>query len=437
MDIIKLGLSKLHTNILQGALAGALATLTSALVSVILTALVVRQLPKELAGIYFLYLNFFAFIMLADAGLSPTLSREVAFSIGKFDHNNAILKNKILMGTAFRLLVMGGGLIFIISSVLGLVYFYTITSPENLNQVWVSWLIFALGGAIQLIAASGFAGLYGLGHVSNERFGRITVSVSGLILSLLMLQLGMGLIGLALAWLIQGFLALTLGWIILNTKGINFFDILHIFDKKTAIYLIKTGSQWALMSLGSFFIFNTANFMIGFYMNPKEVSEFSLIVRMAQLCQSISLALSLSAMPHISREFIQGNSLEIRQILKRTLLLGMLLAFSLISVIAIFAPKMLVIWVGEGHFAGYEVLIPYLIMTLLETHHVIHASAVVATGDIPFIPWSIGSGILTFIFCFYSLPILGLMGASLSIMVAQLLTNNWYAPFVSYKKFFV
>lgn len=425
-----------HKNVLKGALFSSLGTVVSSVINVILIGIAVRALPKEMSGVYFLCLNFSAFILLADIGLSPTLSREIAFSLGNLDAVKGQKRIKVLLRTAIHLLFVATLISFFAALLIGWFYFSQTVSDEYQSQVMFAWTIFALGSALNLFSLSGFAGLYGLGFVPIERTGRIIGQLIGLLLSIVAVYLGLGLLGLCFAWLGQGLAMCIIGWSLLIRKQPTIIIGKVDFDNSLSKEILAKSSRWGLTSLGGFLIFNATNFMIGYYLSAKAVSDFSLIVRMAQPIQSIGLAMTVSAIPHISREYAAGNSPEVTRILIRNLQIGMMIVTIPLFLIGIFAPKILQIWVGEGHFAGYEVLIPYLVMIVLDTHHVIHASAVMATGDLPFAPWAIGSGILTIIFGVLFIPNFGLLGASLSLMIAQLLTNNWYVPYFSYFKFF-
>ena len=423
--------SSTQRRILVGAFAGSLNTLVSAFVGVILTAIAVRSLPKELSGVYFLCLNFSALILLADLGISPTLSREIAFALGSLQTD--ALKSRIdrLIGTTVRMFMFTATTVFAVSALLGVLYFSQTVSLEHRQEALQGWLVFALGSAFNVFAGSAYASLYGLGQVTIERIGRAAGQLVGLIVSLIAIASGLGFVGLCIAWLVQGVMSCVLGWVLLVRHQPDALRSFVRYDALIVRQLLQPSLRWAATSLGAYLIFNTANLIIGVLLGPAAVSEFSLVARMAQFAQTFSLAIVLSATPHISREFAMRNIENVRQILFRNLNFGMVSILVLCGIIATFPSVILNLWVGPGHFAGYAVLLPYLLMTVLETHHVIHASAVMATGDLPFVPWAIGSGALTVIFCLLLIPRLGLSGAAVGIMIAQLLTNNWYAPYYS------
>ena len=70
-------------------------------------------------------------------------------------------------------------------------------------------------------------------------------------------------------------------------------------------------------------------------------------------------------------------------------------------------------------------------MMFLEVHHVSHASMVMASGKIPFALTALVAGALNIIFSIIFVHKIGLIGIALGTLLAQLLTNNWYAVYVN------
>ena len=98
------------------------------------------------------------------------------------------------------------------------------------------------------------------------------------------------------------------------------------------------------------------------------------------------------------------------------------------TIIAVFGAEIVNLWLGPGRFAGYPTLWTLTIVIMLETHQVIHAITVMATGRIIYLPWALASGILNLILGCALVGPLGLWGVALGTMLAQMVTNNWFAP---------
>ena len=74
-------------------------------------------------------------------------------------------------------------------------------------------------------------------------------------------------------------------------------------------------------------------------------------------------------------------------------------------------------------------------VVLLEVHHVIFATAVMAAGQIVFVWAALISGAVNIVLAISLVGRFGLLGIALAVAIAQLITNNWYVPFVAVRFF--
>jgi len=87
------------------------------------------------------------------------------------------------------------------------------------------------------------------------------------------------------------------------------------------------------------------------------------------------------------------------------------------------------LWLGEGQFVGYPVLIIFVAMLTLETQHVIVAFGSRATEDEAFVPVAIASSLLNLLLVWLLIQRVGLLGVALGTFLAQLCTSNWYVVY--------
>jgi len=107
---------------------------------------------------------------------------------------------------------------------------------------------------------------------------------------------------------------------------------------------------------------------------------------------------------------------------------GMIIMMAGVSMIAVFGDELLRIWIGPGNFVGWWILWIFCLLLTLENHHSIFARFGINAKTVP--TWgkvSVMSGALNLFFTWIGIQSLGLIGAALSKMTAQILTNNWYA----------
>jgi O-antigen/teichoic acid export membrane protein len=113
------------------------------------------------------------------------------------------------------------------------------------------------------------------------------------------------------------------------------------------------------------------------------------------------------------------------------------------SFILVSGRDFLSLWLGKDSFIGYPIIIVFCVMLTLEAQHATLASSSRATEDEKYVVSAILSGILNVVFTWTLIKPLGLFGVALGTMLAQLLTNNWYAVYrplvrlkLSFKNYF-
>ena len=422
--------------ILQGVLSGFGFTAVSIVVILIQYRLAVDFLTTELAGIWMLYLTFSAYVSFLDLGFSPTLSREIGFALGGNEDESVKRQNVAnLIKTTLRVFQALAVIIFILGFVGGLFFLKSIVSPNLDTDITISWLIFMMGAAISVIGGAAFASLYGMGDVSTERILRSIFLLVGLILSYVVLKLGYGLIGLTVSWMLQNILARFVALIILYNRynwlrSIKGVARKTLFDKMTG-----PSMRWAITTLGGIMILQSSNVIIAATLGPASIPPYEAVSRIVMALITLSLLIVTSSTPFISRYHAAGEEVMVKTILYRNVKISLSTICILCAFVAVFCDEIITVWLGSNIFPGWFIVWTLLLMAVLETHHVALASAVMATGKVVFAKVAILAGVLNIVLALLLVKIYGLWGIALGIMMAQLVTNNWYVPFVAFKNF--
>lgn len=189
------------------------------------------------------------------------------------------------------------------------------------------------------------------------------------------------------------------------------------------------------MSLGALLIFSTDNPMIGLFLGPSHIPPYEAMVKVVNTLLSFSLIISSSSVPFISKAFAMNDAVYCRKILFRNSRAGVGLMLFFASFFAFFGERIMAVWLGGNVFVGPWVMWTLLIVLTLECHHVIHATASMAAGKIVFLWPALIAGVVKILLSLLLIRSLGLPGLAISTLVAQVMTNNWFAPFVSLRVF--
>lgn len=425
--------------ILHGVLSGGGLTAITTIVSIIQLRLILEFLPTDIAGMWLLFLSVGAYIAFLDFGISPTLSREISFLLGASDGVGKSHEQQVadLLATCLRMFLVLACVAIVFGAILMEVYLWSQPQIEHAGTVKWAWLIFLAGASINIIGGAAFAALYGLGDVATERIIRSITLLCGLGLSYLSLYFGYGIIGLAVSWVLQNLIARLIAiWALYAYHP----WLAHVKGRAKKVLFLKIAGpsfKWAAMGFGAILILQTDNIIIATMLGPAFIPQYEAVAKIAVALMTLSLLIVNSSTPFLSKAYAAGQHEQVNVMLLKNVRLAMFAMAVLVPFMALFGGEVVDIWLGPGNFVGNYVLWTMLTMVFLEVHHVALATATMATGRIAFMWIALGAGVLNILLSLLLVQRLGLWGVALGTMIAQMLTNNWYAPYLTLKHFAV
>lgn len=418
----------------SGAGSALLLTATTLIVSVVLIRLIVAALSAERAGFWFLLLSFSQFILFFDLGFSPTLTRTIALAIGKQQDPSSRIS---IIGSAISTLQMVTYILALIIFFAGIpIGIFVIPTWLNLSTFDIpSWVIFLAGAVTNLAGGVKLASLNGLGYVSTERLLRALGQILWLLMTYAVLKLGYDLTGLAFAWALQGLIVRVLAGWILKRRHPELHHNSHSPQLSILKEMFPPSIRWAITSLGAFLILQTGNIVIAKVLGTSSIPPYEALNRMLAALMTLGVLVASASSPFISRSYGANDSVGLKRLLFLNVRIGMTIVLSAAIFLWFQGRHIVSLWLTSDQFAGDQALSFGIAMAILEVHHVILATAVMATGIVPFAGWAVGAGVLNLILGFLLVPRFGLAGMAASTFTAQLITNNWYAPFVAFRRF--
>jgi O-antigen/teichoic acid export membrane protein len=426
-----------HGKILRGVSGGVFFSLVTIVVTFVQLRLVLDFLSPSLAGTWLLFISVGSYIAFFDLGLSPTIAREIGFHLGteRHDHQHKIKLIADLLATSNYLFRFLSIVVFLLAVLLGGYIVHTTTSPAQYSQVAWAWFIFSTGAALNLWASSPFAALYGLGYLGSERLIRSLSLLLGLVLTITLLYAGFGIVGLAVAWAAQGLLSRLIAKQVLHQRYPDLLTVQSKANLQLAKAILIPSLKWAIMGFGAILILQTDNVIIATILGPASIPNYEAVAKIAITTMSIALLLVTAVSPHISKAYAEKNLILVTSLLSQSVRLSVSMVAFLAAFVAVFGDAIIALWLGSGKFVGFPILWTLLLMVLLEAHHVAMATATVATGHMVFAKPALIAGLLNLIISVILAHHLGLWGVALGTLIAQALTNNWYAPYVALKYF--
>jgi O-antigen/teichoic acid export membrane protein len=425
-----------NRRLLSGVLGGLILTAIGVVVSLLQFSILLRHLPLEMAGIWMLFTNLGSYVLFLDLGLSPTLGREISFAAGNPELTDTARAARIetLIRSCTAIVATLAAIVALVGAAGGWGYLRTVVPAELASTTRPAWFVYIAGAALNLVGEGWFAGIYGLGYVFNEKIIRSAGAVLGLLFMTVAVFSGTGFMGLAVAYLLQSLCVLVIVRIALSRLTPHP-DARGRFDLHTIRRLIAPSLKYAATLLGGILILQTDNIVIASILGPAVVPNYQAVAKIVTILMSLSMMLVMTSMPIASQAHARGDTPALIELLRRNLHFSLGVMVILGSFVACFIDRFIAAWLGPNHFVGFPIVWVLLTVMLLEVHHQSMAAATMATGRIVFLAPALIAGVINIFISIVLARRFGLIGVVFGTMIAQVTTNNWYAPWYTMRLF--
>jgi O-antigen/teichoic acid export membrane protein len=414
----------------------------SILSGLLLMPILFRFMGKEELGLWFLLGNSQAFLGLLGMGITPTLTRRIAFAKGRSgSHPDAELtdESKQDIGdwvvTGKVILQWLAVIVFFIAWVSG----YGLIRELKLEQVspqtvfW-AWTLMCVGYSINVWQSYLGCWLQGIGYVGWDSAIGTVLAILTIITNILAVLMGGGLLALAIISVISGLVNrfLVLGFI--NWQQPELLKIKGRWCRDYAQSLIKPSLLYWLTDLGAFLILRTDAYFISFFKGVDSLPKYQAAYSLVSNLYVVSVSFASASAVFVSQAWQAGNFELIQHLTFRNARVGLSFMAVGVGFVLSSGESLINVWLGKGNFVGYSILIVFCIMITLEVQHVILVYSARATEDEVYAPWALSAGVLNVIFTWLLIKPLGLLGVAMGTMLAQMVTNNWYAVYHPIKR---
>lgn len=420
--------------IASGAAMTFVSTGTAILVGMGQLHLAVTYLSSTDAGIWLLLLTLASYLTLFDFGFGPTLSREIGMVLGsECNAEEKRIQIRCVIDSTKMILFRIAAAVFIIGSVVAACSLvYGIEVPLD---ILVTITIFATGALFNVYGNIGFAALYGFGYVATEKSVRTAFLIFWYVITLASLKNGGGLITIAIGWLLYSVLARASTFFILRLKHPWIEAGRRRASWQTVRAMGISSINYALTSLGALLILQSGNPIIAATLGVTYIAPYEAVTKLVTALMTFSILLATASAPFISRSAAANDHYSTARLILQNVKFGMSAIVCSALFVGAFGREVIGWWLGDAFFPGTDVLVILLIVAVLEVHHVILATAVMASGKTPFAILAVTAGVVNILIGLLIAPSIGLLGVALGTLIAQLSTNNWYVPWYALRHF--
>lgn len=431
--------------ILFAGAASWLSRAVGALLGLALMPILFRRLSREELGIWLLLAESCAVLGVFDFGFGVILTRRIAFAVGKrargvdaawSSETRDEVANLIALGRRVYCWLAVAG--FLISFALGWLYLRSLglgaVSPVT---IWLCWGVLCLSQAFGIWAAVWTCALQGAGYVGWDCLLGTGVRSLTLLSQIVLVCLGAGLAGLALAAAAGALLQRTLIIRFARRRRPELFAGCGHGSRELFREMVSPALRAWLTSIGCLLVANTDQLFIVSQKGASAIPAYRAAFLIAINLHLLAGVFCAPSQVFVSQLWQSGELLQIQAILRRNAQIGLFAVGCGAGAILALGPSLFDLWLGPGNFVGYPVLAIFLIQFAVEHHANVFSSCARATQDEAYAISSLTAGILKVGLAFALSSQMGLVGLALSTLLAQGLTNGWFMVYRSVRRLHV
>lgn len=410
---------------------------------ILLLPFILKLLPTDLLGVWYIFLTISGFVQMLDFGFQPTFSRNVAYIFSGatelkpdgIEHNKqqldtpnyVLLKSIIQTMRKFYGYISIGVVVFLLS--IGTWYIYSQTNHLNdYNNILIAWTIYILSTVLNFFYSYYNALLIGRGFV--KEFNQITIISKLIYLTFATIGLlcGYSIIAIAVANLISSivnrilansyFYKNNLKTIIQKTTNtnINLFPIIWFNAKKIGIG-----------SIGGFFVQKGNLLFISLFLPLNIVASYGLTQQIVNVIAGVTPLYLSTHLPELYNHRINNNLSEIRRIFGESVFVYFTLYFIGTLLLLLEGNFILELLHSKTYLLSTNVLLLLLIVQFFESNHSMAATLITTGNKVPYVKAALISGACIAVLSPTSLAFSdwGITGVIIITGIVQASYNNW------------
>jgi O-antigen/teichoic acid export membrane protein len=389
--------------------------------------------PEELGLWFVLGQSTFFLGILLEAGLTPTLTRRIAFAAGRNpagldqpleEEARRDLADLLASGRiAYRFVSVG---VFVITFALGSLYLWQLDLRQvSPTTAWIAWILLCFGYASMAWAGLWTALATGLGYVAAGTIAATAVGIATLLAQMVVVLAGGGLLGLSIVSAIGGIAVRLSLRLYVRRRQPRLFSAPGRWDGTLMRSMMAPSIQSWLTAVGFALLFKTDQYFIALYVDTAQVPAYYAVYTLLHNLAILALALGQTSSVYVSQLWHSASLEKIHDIVLRSLRITLILMVCGVATLLVVGRDLISVWLGSEHFAGYPVLAALGVMFLLcVQQNAVLAFSRATENEVYAIPF-LAAGGLCLVLSWVLVPYMGLLGAPVATLLAQLLTTNW------------
>ncbi len=397
----------------------------------ILTPIMIRYLGQTAYGLWAVFYSSIGYFALFDFGMNTAVAKYTAEYRAK-DQKENLTK---LVSTTFTAFIFISCFIVLICIVITPFVPGLFKIPESLiSEGKTTFLIMGFNVALMLLGGVFGNIIYGYQRVDIWKTFSIIQLIANALFTILLLRLGFGLTGVAVAYILSTLTLISLYLLFLHRSKYGIVVNPRLADakifKETAPYSIRT----FLLGITNRLLNYTDYIVIGIFLGAISVTPYEIVYKLCFLATYSFSVISSTIFPRFSKLYALGDIEGLRGLYLKTVKVSVGIMMPVTIFLLFFGCEFINLWVGPGNFAGMKILLVLLLMNFIHVVGTPAASLLQGIGkNREFVYSEVINAVLNLALSIVLIRSMGLIGVALGTLVASLCTSAWFIPMLACK----
>jgi O-antigen/teichoic acid export membrane protein len=299
----------------------------------------------------------------------------------------------------------------------------------NVATMCVSWGVICLSCSLAIWSEIWICLMQGLGFIGWQFTIASALDVLTVVLQMVAVCLGGGLLVLSITMAIGPVL---LRWLLLKFARKWRPELFPVSGKwNGALFrsLVSPSLRAWTTSAGVFVVMYSDPYLIAQLKGASQIPAYRAAWLIFYNLNAFSIAAAVASAAFVSHLWQAGRRPETQRVVMRNLRFGLSIMACGGGCVLMLGSRLFDLWLGQGNFTGYPILVIFLVVFFFETQAAIISTGSRATEDEVFALWAMAAAILKIALAIVFGRTLGLTGIALATLVALALTNHWFMTY--------
>ncbi|MGD3156156.1 O-unit flippase-like protein [Staphylococcus warneri] len=416
-------------------------------INIMLLPIILKFLNSAELGLWYTFTSLYGLAMLIDFGFQTVIARNISYlwsgakTVKKEGFDETDVKEngihigyfiKVLSTVKFIYYVMGI-IILTIFMTFGTLYLLQITNGEiDLYEALIAWFFYMLSIVLNVAFSFWNAILKGIGAIKVYNQILVITKVTQLILSILLLVVGYGIIGVSFAYLVS---------VIVNRllQSFNYYRFTNEtkatrkkikvkYDKEIFEAFLPNTVKTGILSLSNYLVINFPIILCSYFLSLNVSGQFGLINQIITLILTLSNSYFNTYLSKFNYLRVRKQFDELHKLFTKSMVTNYIFNFIAFALLLVFGNFALNLIGADYTLLPIGLMLIVIVYRFLYNNQILFTTFLTTKNKIPHYKQFLISAIITIVVQVVVLTFVEstLLYLIMPLLIIQLIFNNWY-----------